>query len=169
MNDRESAALKSASIGIATLRLWCGAWFLLMASLKLPVWGPDADWAERFAAWFETVASTGAHPAYRGFLKVLLPHATAVSYVIAGAEIAIGVAFVLGFFTRAACAGAILLYANYWLATARLGYTAIAPSLTIAVTAACLWLGEAGMHYGIDGWRARRKSTTLTPPITGRG
>ena len=161
--DQEGAG--SAALGIATLRVWCGAWFLLMAALKLPVWGADWDLPARFAKWLEMAAATGAHPQYRLVLKGLLANPQALLYGTAFVEAGLGMMFVLGLHTRVACAGAIFLYVNYWLATARLGFTALAPTLTIGVTAACLWIGDAGRHYGVDGVRARRKPTTLTPPI----
>ena len=164
----ERELVRSASVGIAALRVWLGAWFLLTGALKLPVWLPGLDFSARMFGWLGMAAGGGAHPLYQSFLWKLNAHIDAVIWAVAVLELLIGIGLVLGLFTRTAATAAIVLYANYWLATAHMGFAATGVTLTIAVTAACLWIGNAGLFYGIDGFRARRARSTLAPPINPR-
>lgn len=166
--EQEKEQLKSAAVGMAALRLWLGAWFLLMAALKLPLWGRSFDFAARLRVWMEMAVEHGCHPQYRPVLEFVSRYTVGLTWVVALLEAAIGLALVLGLFTRLASCGAIFLYTNYWLAAARLGYATAGISLTVAVTATCLCIGNAGLFYGLDAVRARRKASSLAPPLSGR-
>jgi uncharacterized membrane protein YphA (DoxX/SURF4 family) len=163
--DQEKDLLGTAALGIAALRAWCGAWFVLMAVLKLPLTGGAWEFPRRLERWLAMAAEKGAHPQYRPLMEWSAKHADAVTGLVTFAEGAIGLLLLVGLFTRLASAGAVLLCANYWLASARLGFTTTGVALTIGVTACCLWIGNAGMFYGLDGVRARRKPTSLAPPM----
>lgn len=164
--EQDRDQLKSAAVGVAALRVWLGAWFLLTASWKLPVWGKGFDFAARMKPWLHEAASGGAHPSYLPVVEFLSRYATGVAYLSAGVEILIGLGLVLGLFTRWATFFAVVLYANYWAATARMGFSAAGITITIAATAACLFIANAGRFYGLDALRARRSATSLAPPIS---
>lgn len=166
--EQEKDQLRSAAVGIAALRVWLGAWFLLMAALKLPIWGRAFDFAGRLRVWMDLALDHGCHPQYKPVLEALVKYSTGVTWAVTLMEGAIGVLLVLGLFTRFASFGAIFLYTNYWLAAARLGYATAGISITLGVTAACLALANAGMFYGLDAARERRKTSTLAPPIGSR-
>lgn len=161
--DQEKDQLRSAAVGVVALRLWLGAWFLLTAALKLPVWGRGFDFPGRLKPWLAEAASGGAYPFYEPVVDFLSKYATGVTWFTAGLEIAIGLALVLGLFTRPATFLAIILYANYWLASARMGYATAGVSLTIGVTAACLFIANAGRFYGLDSFRGKKNEQGVNP------
>ena len=171
--DNEAGELRSAAVGVACLRVWLGAWFLLTAACKLPVWGHGFDFPSRLREFLELSAEGGALIQYRPFMEELVKHATAVTIGTTVLELGVGIGLVLGLFTRLASFVAIVLYTNYWLAAARMGYAPVGISLTIGVTAACLFIGNAGRFYGMDAGRARRAAArraaaSLAPPIAPR-
>jgi uncharacterized membrane protein YphA (DoxX/SURF4 family) len=151
--EDEKVQLRSAAVGIAALRVWCGALLLLVAALKL---GGDPDFPQKLPRWLEMAGAGGAHPQLQAFVKALAKHASTLATVTGVIEAGLGALLVVGLWTRFAAVMAMALAAFYWGITARMGVAAVGATLTMAVTAACLVIGNAGMHWGLDGWRVRR-------------
>lgn len=168
-HDEELEGLRGAAVGIAAVRIWCGLFFLMVAALKLPVWGGTWDFPARLRAFLELAWDRGALPALRPAFNPLLENVQAVAYASGGVEAAIGAALVLGLFTRLASFGAMALCALYWAFTARLGFQMVGITITIGVTAAALWIANAGMFWGLDAVRRRRKLRPLVAPATPSG
>lgn len=105
-----------------------------------------------------------AWPFWGRFLReVAAPHATAVSWLIAAGELAVGVALVLGLLTRWACAGGALLLATFllgqsyvpgrpWEDWVTAGLTTKFAMLLLLLLAAA----DAGGVWGLDGRRPGR-------------
>lgn len=156
--EDEKVQLRSAAVGIAALRVWCGALLLLVAALKL---GGDPDFPQRLPRWLEMAGAGGAHPQMQALAKSMAKNASTLSLASGVIEAGLGALLVVGLWTRFASLMALLLAAFYWGITARMGVAAVGATLTMAVTAACLIIGNAGVHWGIDGWRARRSASTV--------
>jgi uncharacterized membrane protein YphA (DoxX/SURF4 family) len=96
----ESLARNSRALGL--LRIAVGVLFLVFAEYK--VFGTQFTRGGGFEMWIEQFLHTGA--AYPFMVPVLrdfvLPHATAIAFLAAYGELAIGLALVLGIFVRLA-------------------------------------------------------------------
>jgi uncharacterized membrane protein YphA (DoxX/SURF4 family) len=107
------------SQALAALRIAVGALFLIFAQYK--VFGTQFTLGGGFQYWINMFLSEGgAYPFMVGVLKnFVLPHATAIAFLVAYGELAIGVSLVSGIWVKAASVcGAIfmvtlLLSANY--------------------------------------------------------
>jgi thiosulfate dehydrogenase [quinone] large subunit len=108
----------SAARSLAVLRVSIGCIFLIFAEYK--VFGTQFTLHGGFEYWINLFVAGGAYPFMLPVLKgFVLPHATAISFVVAYGELAIGLSLVLGILVRAASAcGALymltlLFSANY--------------------------------------------------------
>ena len=107
------------SQALATLRIAVGILFLIFAQYK--VLGTEFTLGGGFQYWINMfLTEGGAYPFMVGVLRdFVLPHATAIAFLVAYGELAIGVSLITGIWVRAASvAGAIfmvtlLLSANY--------------------------------------------------------
>jgi thiosulfate dehydrogenase (quinone) large subunit len=94
--------------------------------------------------------SSGAHPEvqawYAGLVKnIFLPNATAFSYLVAYGEVLVGVALILGIFTKwSALCGAIMNLA--YLAAG----TTSSNATMIVIEVAILFAGAGAGYYGVD-------------------
>ncbi len=101
-NDRNAIAL-------AALRISVGFLFLLFGQYK--VFGTEFTLGGGFQSWITRFVTDGAYPfmvpILRGFV---LPHGTAIAFLVAYGELAIGLALVLGLLVRpASIFGAIFM------------------------------------------------------------
>jgi len=114
----------------------------------------------------ESARETAAGPAWgfwSGFLRsVVIPNATAFAWFFALAELALGVALVLGFLTRAATIGGIFLMVILLLGQTHVpkkGWEGwVTAGLTTKFALLLLWLlfsADAGRVWGVDA-RLRR-------------
>jgi uncharacterized membrane protein YphA (DoxX/SURF4 family) len=108
----------SAAKALAALRISIGCVFLIFAEYK--VFGTQFTLHGGFQYWINQFIAGGAYPIMVPVLKgFVLPHATAIAFVVAYGELAIGLSLALGILVRAASAcGAIymlglLFSANY--------------------------------------------------------
>ena len=108
----------SNTYAIAFLRICVGLLFLVFAQYK--VFGTEFTLGGGFQFWIRRFLSDGAYPfilpVLRGFV---LPHATAIAFLVAYGELAIGLSLVFGLLVRVASACGIvymlvlLFSANY--------------------------------------------------------
>lgn len=85
----------------AILRISIGVLFLILAEYK--VFGTGFTLGGGFQYWINRFLQAGAYPFMVPVLKnFVLPHATPIAFLAAYGELAIGIAFVLGRFVRAA-------------------------------------------------------------------
>ncbi len=117
-----------------------------------------------FAESAREIASGRAWPLWSGFLRaIVIPNATGFGWFFALAELALGVALILGFLTRAAAVGGILLMVILLLGQTDVrkeGWTEwITAGLPTKFALLLLWLlflADAGRVWGIDA-RFRRR------------
>ena len=96
-----SGAGVSSSRALAILRISIGALFLILAEYK--VFGTAFTRGGGFQYWINSFLQAGAYPFMVPVLKnFVLPHATAIAFLAAYGELAIGIALVSGRWVRAA-------------------------------------------------------------------
>lgn len=103
---------------IAYLRIGVGALFLIFGEYK--VFGSQFTLGGGFQGWITRFIAEGAYPFMVPVLRnVVLPHATAIAFLVAYGEFAIGLALVFGLLVRTASVFgfaymlALLLASNY--------------------------------------------------------
>jgi len=93
-------ALSSAK-SLAVLRIAIGCLFLIFAEYK--VFGTQFTLHGGFQYWINLFLQGGAYPFMLSVLKnFVLPHATAIAFLVSYGELAIGIALVLGVLVRPA-------------------------------------------------------------------
>ena len=91
----------SSARALATLRISIGILFLILAEYK--VFGTQFTLGGGFQYWINSFLDAGVYPFMAPVLKnFVLPHATAIAFVVAYGELAIGIALVSGRLLRAA-------------------------------------------------------------------
>jgi len=107
-----------AAKALADLRIIIGCIFLILAQYK--VFGAQFTLHGGFQYWINLFISGGAYPFLLPVLRsFVLPHATAIAFLVAYGELAIGLSLVFGILVRAASVcGAIYMFtllfsANY--------------------------------------------------------
>jgi uncharacterized membrane protein YphA (DoxX/SURF4 family) len=92
---------------LALLRIGVGIFFLIFGEYK--VFGTQFTLHGGFQFWINKFLEEGAYPfmvpILRGFV---LPHATAIAFLVAYSELSIGLALVLGVLVRPASAGGLV-------------------------------------------------------------
>jgi len=106
------------SIALAALRIAVGCLFLIFAQYK--VFGSQFTLHGGFQWWINEFLRQGSYPFMVPVLEsFVLPHATAIAFLVAYGELAIGVALVIGLYVKAASAFgfiymlALLFSSNY--------------------------------------------------------
>jgi len=100
IHDRNATAL-------ATLRISLGALFLIFAQYK--VFGTEFTLGGGFQSWINRFMAEGAYPFMVPVLRnFVLPHATAIAFLTAYGELAIGLSLVLGILVRPASACGVI-------------------------------------------------------------
>ena len=100
----------SSTRALAILRIAVGILFLIFAEYK--VFGTQFTLGGGFQSWINRFLESGAYPFTVPILKsFVLPHATAIAFLVAYGELAIGIALVLGILVREAslCAAVYML------------------------------------------------------------
>src|SRR5258708_21794407 len=91
----------------AGLRIGVGIFFLVFGEYK--VFGTQFTLGGGFQNWINRFIAHGAHPFMQPVLRnFVLPHATAISFLVAYGALAIGFRLIFGIFTRAANSGGFL-------------------------------------------------------------
>lgn len=150
------------------LRLYVG-WIWLEAGwdkVTNPAWvGANSGTAITGFVKGALAKTTGAHPDvqswYATFLQdVVLPYATAWSYIVAFGELLVGIGLILGLFTGIAAFFGIFMNLNYLLA----GSVSTNPILLIFSIFLVLAWKTAGW-WGLDRWVLFRSSSSWRPGL----
>jgi len=99
----------SSTKALALLRIAVGILFLIFGEYK--VFGTQFTLGGGFQSWINRFLEAGAYPFMLPVLKgFVLPHATAIAFLVAYGELAIGIALVLGILVReASLCGAVYM------------------------------------------------------------
>jgi uncharacterized membrane protein YphA (DoxX/SURF4 family) len=148
---------------MAFLRISVGALFLIFGQYK--VFGTQFTRHGGFQFWINKFLEDGAYPfmvpVLRGFV---LPHATAIAFLVAYGELAIGLALLLGVLARPASAFgllymlSLLFCSNYPGAHAPV-WQYFGASLDHSVLALCFLsflIGNSSVEWSLQSWRRRR-------------
>ena len=168
MSDRVPATggFRSGEAGadaLAWLRIGVGALFLIFAEYK--VVGTGFTLRGGFQGWINRFLADGAYPfmlpVLRGFV---LPHGTAIAFLVAYGELAIGCALVLGLVVRVASAFGLLymltlLFSSNYPGPHAAPWQYFGASLEHSVLALCFAafiVGRAGDRWSVRRFLARR-------------
>jgi len=142
-------------------RIYVGAVFLAAGIGQL---GHAREWTEPGRSWptalHAQIAAWIPHSAwyYRSFeLQSVLPHTDLLAPAIGVAHVVIGLALLLGIWTRVAAVVAMALLLNYVAAEGYTVYGAGDPSAYLALLLV-VWLGRGGETWGLDVVVATRRS-----------
>jgi uncharacterized membrane protein YphA (DoxX/SURF4 family) len=146
-------------LAFAVLRIAVGCLFLILAQYK--VLGTQFTMHGGFQFWINRFIENGAYPFMLPILKtVVLPHATAIAFLVAYGELAIGVSLFFGALTRTASffgliyMASLLFSSNYPGANAPL-WKYFGASLEHSVLALCFTaflIGDAESMLSITRW-----------------
>jgi thiosulfate dehydrogenase [quinone] large subunit len=166
---RSMTAVRNAR-ALATLRISVGLLFLIFAQYK--VFGSQFTLGGGFRFWINRFLTEGAYPFMIPVLqKFVLPHATAIAFLVAYGELAIGLALLTGILVRpASICGAIymltlLFSANYpgphavfWQY-----FGASLEHLVLALCFAAFVLGDSAQVFCLRPYLSMRPATAKAP------
>jgi thiosulfate dehydrogenase [quinone] large subunit len=156
----------SPAKALALLRIAVGALFLIFAHYK--VFGTQFTLGGGFQYWINRFLQDGAYPFMVPVLKnFVLPHATAIAFLVAYGELAIGLALVLGVLVRAASVCGVvymltlLFSANYPGAHAAFWqyFGASLEHLVLAFCFVTFSLTNAEEYFSVPTYLANRRHT----------
>jgi len=156
----------SPAKALALLRIAVGALFLIFAHYK--VFGTQFTLGGGFQFWINRFLQDGAYPLMVPVLKnFVLPHATAIAFLVAYGELAIGLALVLGVLVRAASVCGVvymltlLFSANYPGAHAAFWqyFGASLEHLVLAFCFVTFSLTNAEEYFSVPTYLANRRHT----------
>lgn len=151
---------------LAFLRISVGVLFLIFGQYK--VFGFQFTLGGGFQHWIDRFLDNGAYPfmvpILRGFV---LPHGTAIAFLVAYGELAIGISLVLGLLVRAASACgclymlALLFSSNYPGPHVPLWqyFGASLDHLVLALCFVAFGIGHAGGIWSVSAWAHRPHRT----------
>lgn len=133
---------------LAFLRIGAGLFYLYVGNQKLSNPHFEATLAHTLKDW----AIHSPYPLYRQFLEhVALPHIHHVGLLVTDGELGIGLSYVLGLFIPLSAPFAVLLNANYLLASQQDGPSALGINIAFILIGLTLFWARAGKYYGLDG------------------
>lgn len=134
---------------LALLRIAAGLFFLYEGYQKLI----NPHFADALGATLRHWASSNPFPLYQQFLShVAIPYASIFAKLVLYGEIAVGLSFISGFLVQISAPAAILMNANYLLASQHTGPASLGVNLAFIFISVALFWGRAGQHYGLDQW-----------------
>jgi thiosulfate dehydrogenase [quinone] large subunit len=152
------ARSKVMAVAWTAMRIWLGIMWIQAGTSKL--WGAEnpafLHHGGAGVAGFAT-HGTAAYTWWHSFLTgFVVPNAGWIAVLVAVAEFAIGVALVLGLFTRLAALGSLVLLFTYVMSgTASVcGFYALFALVLLATWRTSSWIGAGGL---IAGYRQRRR------------
>jgi thiosulfate dehydrogenase [quinone] large subunit len=142
--------------GIALLlaRLYVGYWFLASGIGKI---GRGYLYGGLLLPQLEQFAAATPHGWYKAWLEsIVIPHEHLFAVLVALGETLAGAALLLGILTRVAAGVGIFMVGNFLLAK---GWPNPAAShdKDFIVLLLVVLIADAGKHWGMDGWRRRRR------------
>jgi len=153
-NDRNALAL-------AALRIAVGIFFLIFAEYK--VFGTKFTLGGGFQWWISRFLEGSAYPFMAPVLKnFVLPHGTAIAFLVAYGELAIGLALVLGVLVHVASAFGLLfmltlLFASDYPGPHAAFWQYFGASLSHSIFACCFAAFLVGRSDAVWSLAARRK------------
>jgi uncharacterized membrane protein YphA (DoxX/SURF4 family) len=112
-----SSAKDRNAFALACLRITVGIFFLIFGEYK--VFGTQFTLHGGFQGWINRFLERGAYPFMVDVLKnFVLPHGTAIAFLVAYGELAIGIALVLGILVRPASGFGLLFMVTLMFASA---------------------------------------------------
>ena len=147
---------------LAFLRISVGVLFLIFGQYK--VFGSQFTLGGGFQHWIGRFLEDGAYPFMLPMLRgFVLPHGTAIAFLVAYGELAIGLALVLGLVVRAASACgcvymlALLFSSNYPGPHAKLWqyFGASLDHLVLALCFVALVIGRGEGIWSVSAWAPR--------------
>ncbi|HQT99241.1 MAG TPA: DoxX family protein [Acidimicrobiales bacterium] len=158
---------KVLALAWTAMRVWLGVMWIQAGVSKL--WGAENPaFLHNHGAAVAGFASHGV-PAYSwwgSFLRsFVVPNAGWIGIVVAVGEFAIGVALVLGLFTRLAAVGSLALLFTYVMSGAAsvCAFYALIALVLLATWRTSSWIGIDGL---ISGYRQRRQARALSGAAT---
>jgi thiosulfate dehydrogenase (quinone) large subunit len=157
------------TMALAALRIAVGVLFLIFGQYK--VFGTQFTMGGGFQSWINHFIAEGAYPFMAPILReYVLPHATAIAFLVAYGELAIGLGLVLGYLVRTASTfgtiymAALLFSSNYpgshvafWQY-----FGAALDHLVLALCFAAFALGEADKALSLRSYLKRKKLPALS-------
>lgn len=156
------------SRALAVLRIGVGVLFLIFGEYK--VFGTQFTLHGGFQFWIHKFLNEGGAypfmaPVLRGFV---LGHATAIAFLVAYGELAIGIALTLGVLVRGASLSGlvfmlVLLFSSDYPGAAAPFWQYFGASLSHSVLALCFFaflLGRAEAAWSVSAFRGARKTRT---------
>lgn len=152
------------SRALAVLRIGVGVFFLIFGEYK--VFGTQFTLHGGFQYWINRFLEGGAYPFMEPVLRgFVLSHATAIAFLVAYGEFAIGIALVLGVLARPASLCGLVFMVTLILSSDYPGQNAafwqyFGASLSHSVFALCFLvflLGQSARVWSLPAWRAQRK------------
>jgi uncharacterized membrane protein YphA (DoxX/SURF4 family) len=154
-----------AGQGLAIIRVIVGWWFAKALFTKLALLGGFFPLPYASDRWVETMPKIVARqmaenpiPSYKAFVEgTVLPNAPLFANLTALGEAAAGTLLVLGLFNGVGAFIALLLTLNYGMASWHLSPANQGFHWTLFAVTVGLWVGRAGMTWGLDGRLEGRK------------
>jgi DoxX. len=165
---------------LAFLRISMGILFLIFGQYK--VFGAQFTLHGGFQFWINRFLENGAYPFMAPVLRsFVLPHATAIAFLVAYGELALGLALLLGVCLRPASASGLiymltLLFSSNYPGPHAPLWQYFGASLDHSVLALCFLaflMGRSDAVWSLPAWRAakrdlpaaRARSNQESPPI----
>jgi thiosulfate dehydrogenase [quinone] large subunit len=155
-------------LALAGLRIAVGVLFLIFAQYK--VFGTQFTLHGGFQYWINRFLAGGAYPWMRPVLTgFVLPHGTAIAFLVAYGELAIAVALILGIMVRPASACGLiymlaLLFSSNYPGPRAVFWQYFGASLDHSVLALCFLAFVVGDSAAV--WSVRKRSHAQYKDIT---
>lgn len=155
----------AAGRGLALIRVIVGFWFAKALYTKLTLLGGVLPLPYASDRWIETMPKIVAkqmaenpHASYKAFVEgTVLTNVPLFANLTAIGEAVAGTFLVLGLFNGVGALVALVLTFNYGMASWHLSPANQGFHWTLFAVMLGLWLGRAGMTWGLDGVLADRK------------
>ena len=115
-----------------------------------------APFSSEMLGFLQAVGPRTSAP-YGAFLtRLVIPHATLVSYLVMTGELMAAISLLTGTLTRLGAGIAMLLFLNYMLAKGRLFWSPDSEDAAVFFAALVVLLGASGRSFGVDRYLHRR-------------
>jgi thiosulfate dehydrogenase [quinone] large subunit len=144
---------------LAICRILIGVLWLTALIWKLPPNFIPLEGLRSLKEWMELEVQYALLPIYGQFVQsIVLPNFTLFAWAIFVVELLIGSGLLLGVFTRAAAVLGLLMSLNLMIGLSAVPGEWPWSYIMLVMFQALFVVTEPGRLWGIDGWRARRRS-----------